>query len=116
MKEQSQEQDDQSSDDIDGACLTIECYSDGEMGFSCDWQEDDTGISCMATILVHLGDKNISYKILKNLESIINTEDQEKQLDKLISFYSALNKMSEQNKRISEDDVVIPPLDASSLM
>ncbi len=70
----------------------------------------------MATILVHLGDKNISYKILKNLEAIINTEDQEKQLDKLISFYSALNKMSEQNKRISEDDVVIPPLDASSLM
>lgn len=116
MKEQLPEQEDQSSDEIDGAVISIECYSDGEMGFSCDWQEDDTGISCMATILAHLGDKNISYKILKNLESMVSTDDQERQLDKLNSFYFALKKITDQNNRISEDDVVIPPLDASTLM
>lgn len=116
MKEELSEQEDQHSDDVDGACLIIECYSDGEMGFSCDWQEDDTGISCMATILVHLGDKDISYKILKNLESIITTDDQEKQLERLTSFYSAIKKIAEENKKVSEDDVVVPPLEASTLM
>jgi hypothetical protein len=116
MREQSQEQDDQLSDKVDGACLVIECYSDGEMGFSCDWQEDDTGISCMATILVHLGDKNISYKILQNLEAMINTDNQQEQLEKLTSFYATLKRIADQNKRVSEDEVVIPPLDASTLM
>ena len=60
MNEQSQEQQDQSSDDVNGALLMVECYSDGEMGFSCDWQDDDTGVSCMATILTYLGEKNLS--------------------------------------------------------
>lgn len=109
MNEENEEQ-------VDGAMLIVECYSDGEMGFSCDWQEDDTGISCMATILVHLGSKDISTKILKNLESIIETEDQMEQVKKINSFYLTLKKLTEQNKNLSEDSVVIPPLDASSLM
>lgn len=54
MSEQLQGSEDPHSDNVEGACLVIECYPDGEMGFSCDWQDDDTGISCMATILVHL--------------------------------------------------------------
>jgi len=116
MNEQLPGSENRHSDNVDGACLVIECYADGEMGFSCDWQDDDTGISCMATILVHLGNKDIGYKILRNLEKMSESEDQIDQLERLVSFYSALKKIAEQNKRVSEDDVVIPPLDASTLM
>ena len=44
-------------------------------------------------------------------------EDDEKinQVERLKSFYLTLKKLSEQNKA-KEDDVVIPPLDASTLM
>jgi hypothetical protein len=116
MSEQLQGSEDPHSDNVEGACLVIECYPDGEMGFSCDWQDDDTGISCMATILVHIGNKDIGYKVLKTLESMTTDEDQRDQLERLVSFYSALKKISEQNKKVADDDVVIPPLDASTLM
>ena len=116
MKEQSQEQRSQFSDDVDGAILAIECYSDGEMGFSCDWQDDDTGISCMATILAYVGDKNLAVNILKNLESMVETDDKMVQFERLKSFYLTLKKITEQNSKMSDDEVVIPPLDASTLM
>lgn len=116
MSEQSQEQQNQYLDNVDGAMLMVECYSDGELGFSCDWQDDDTGISCMATILVYLGDKDLPSIILQNLESIIQSDDKLEQLEKLKSFYGALKKVTEQNKKMSSDDVVVPPLEASTLM
>lgn len=115
MNDLSQEQHDQSSDNVDGAILSIECYSDGEMGFSCDWQDDDTGISCMATILAYVGDKSLPLNIMKNLESMLEGEDKMQQLERLKSFYLTLKKLTEQNN-MSEDDVVVPPLDASTLM
>jgi len=116
MSEQSQEQQSRYLDDVDGAMLMVECYSDGELGFSCDWQDDETGISCMATILVYLGDKDLPSIILENLESIIQSDDKLEQVQRLKSFYVALKKVTEQNKKILKDDVVIPPLEASTLM
>lgn len=115
MNEQSQEQQDQSSDDVNGALLMVECYSDGEMGFSCDWQDDDTGVSCMATILTYLGEKNLANAIIANLEGMFEDDEKINQVERLKSFYLTLKKLSEQNKA-KEDDVVIPPLDASTLM
>lgn len=116
MKDQSQEQKGQSLDSVDGACLIIECYSNGEVGFSCDWQEDDVGISCMATILIQLQDKNISDKILKSLQNMISTEDQEQQIEKINTFYSTLKRIAEQNSDFSDDDVVVYPIEAPPLI
>jgi len=116
MKEQSPGPQNQSLDNTDGAMLMIECYSDGELGFSCDWQEDDTGISCMATILAYLSDKNSAATILKNLESMLQSDEKIDQLERLRSFYLALRKIAEKNSKMSGDEVVIPPLDASTLM
>ena len=101
---------------IDGACIMIECYSDGEMGFACDWQQDDIGVSCVATILTYFGDKNFSEMIIKNIEANVESDDRLEQLDRIKSFYTALKKIKEDNKKLGEDEVVVPPLDASNLM
>jgi hypothetical protein len=116
MKEQLPEQENQSLDDIDGACLVIECSSDGELSFSCDWQLDETGITCMATILASLDDKQITLKIIKNLEEIYHSDQDRHQIEKLNVFYKALKKIANQHKKRPDDEIVISPLDASSLI
>lgn len=116
MKEQLQEQENQSSDKIDGACIVIECSSDGEISFSCDWQPDETGITCMATILTSLDDEHLTSKIIKNLEEIYNSEEDRQGVEKLNVFYKALKKITNQHKKRDDDEIVISPLDASSFI
>lgn len=107
---------DTNQEPIDGASIMIECYSDGEVGFACDWQQDDTGISCVATLLTYFGDKNFPDLIIKNIEANVQSDDQIEQLEKIKSFYGALKKIKEENNKLTGDDVVVPPLDASNLM
>lgn len=116
MNEQSQEQEKQPSDEINGACLVVECSSDGELSFSCDWQLDETGITSMATILATLDDKNITLKILQNLEEIYSADEDRHQIDRLNVFYKALKKIANQHKKRADDEIVISPLDAASLI
>lgn len=116
MNKQSQNQEETYSDNIDGACLIIECSSDGELSFSCDWQLDETGITCMATILASLDDEKMTLKIIKNLEEIYNSDQDKHQIEKLSVFYNALKKIANQHKKRPDNEIVISPLDASSLI
>lgn len=116
MNEQSQEQESKPLDEINGACLIVECSSDGELSFSCDWQLDETGITCMATILATLDDENITLKILQNLEEIYSEDEDSHQVEKLNVFYKALKKIASQHKKRADDEIVISPIDAASLI
>jgi len=116
MKEQSQEREIQHLDKIDGACLIIECDSNGELSFSCDWQADETGITCMATIFTFLDDEQTTSKIIDNIADIYSSEEQAIQIEKLKRFYVALKNIANQHKQKADDQVVIPPLDANPLI
>ena len=116
MKEQLRDQQVQSLDDLDGACLIIECDTNGELSFSCDWQPDETGITCMGSILAFLDDEEASSKIIYNISNICSSEEQIVQIEKLKRVYIALKNIANQHKQKADDQVVIPPLSASPLI
>lgn len=116
MKKQLPDQEVQHLDRINGACLVIECDDEGELSFSCDWQQDETGITCMATIFAFIDDEQTAVKIIDNIASMYPSGDQAEQVEKLKRLYVALKNIANQHKQKAEDQVVIPPLEASPLI
>jgi hypothetical protein len=116
MKEQLQELENESSGETDGACLIIECSSDGEVSFSCDWQLGEEGITCMATILVSLDDDQLAPKIINSIEENYESEEDKYKAQQLNAFYKALKKITNQYKEREDGEIVVSPLDASLLV
>lgn len=116
MKEESLEPEDILLDDESNACMIIRCSSSGELSFSCDWDDGDDGVAAMASLLANLGDEHIAAKIIKNLEMSSKTEEDKKRLNQIKILCSAIKKILDENNNIADDEVVISPLDACSLL
>jgi molecular chaperone DnaK (HSP70) len=70
----------------------------------------------MASLLANLGDEHITTKIIKNLEMSSKTEEDKKRLSQIKILCSAIKKILDQNNKTADDEVVISPLDACSLL
>jgi hypothetical protein len=103
-------------DEENNACMIIRCSSAGELSFSCDWDDGDDGVAAMASLLANLGDEHITTKIIKNLEMSSKTEEDKKRLSQIKILCSAIKKILDQNNKTADDEVVISPLDACSLL
>lgn len=103
-------------DEENNACMIIRCSSAGELSFSCDWDDGDDGVAAMASLLANLGDEYITTKIIKNLEMSSKTEEDKKRLSQIKILCSAIKKILDQNNKTADDEVVISPLDACSLL
>lgn len=99
------------------ACIVIECSADGELSFSCDWIGAEDGITSMATILMALDNQSLSEKILENLKSLHKeSQGEQDQVLKIDAFYRAIKKLADHRNQYEDEDVVVYPLDVSSLM
>jgi phosphomannomutase len=104
------------SDDDIAAFLMIECSNEGEISFSCDWSQDENGITCIANILAAVDSNNLSEKIIDNLNALHESEEAKDQIDKIEVYYKAIKKIAEKNNKLEDEDIVVNPIDVSSLM
>ena len=117
MNKYSPHQEDQCSDEIqDGARIIVECTSDGDLCFQCDWSKDDVGASCLGHILSILGKEGISTMIIEHLSNNPETNTSPEDIEKVVSFYQAIDKLYKERIDTQDDDDVISPLDAASLL
>jgi hypothetical protein len=116
MNEELRDLENQHSDDNIAAYLMIECNNDGEISFSCDWSQDENGITCASSILASLDSGGLSQKILQNLKLLHEDSESLDQINKIEVYYNAIKKMTERANNLDDEDVVVNPLDVSSLM
>lgn len=96
--------------------LKVVCDSDGRMSFFCDWLEDEISISYMSNILSILNTPGLAEGIIKELKEGSKSKDVLDQIDKVFMYYSAIKSLKRQTQKMDEDEVVISPIDAASLI
>jgi hypothetical protein len=111
MKEYSSDQEETSLDKSTVAKLTIECDSDGNISFECDYTEDDLGLTCASSILSCISSEDIGDLIIQKLSSEAKTEEEQQNVAKIKLYYDTIMKINQQNK-ISDDEIVISPIEA----
>lgn len=111
MNEYSSNQEETSLDKTTTAKLIIECDSDGNISFECDYIENDLGLTCAGTILSCLSTDDIGILIIDKLLSEAESEEQQQDIEKIKLYYQTIEKINQQNN-IQDDEVVISPIEA----
>jgi hypothetical protein len=114
MNQQFSDEEDHLSDGNPICQLLVYTEEDGNIYFSCDWSEIDEASTSLGAMLYRLSDGELVNEILNNLKSQCVLEDREGDYDKISTVYSNLKELKKTVEEISEDSVVVDPLDATT--
>lgn len=114
MKESSKEKENSSYNVA--AELRIVSDNDGKISFFCDWLKDEVSISYLANILSVLDTAGLAEAIIKELKSGASSQQDIDEIDRIYMYCSAIKALKKQTQNIDENEVVISPIDAISLI
>ena len=114
MKESSKEK--ENSSYSVAAELRIVSDNDGKISFFCDWLKDEVSISYLANILSVLETAGLAEAIIKELKSGASSQQDIDEIDRIYMYCSAIKALKKQTQNIDENEVVISPIDAISLI
>ena len=114
MNEYSSDQEETSLDKINGARLVIECDAEGSISFECDYSEDDLGLTCVSTILSCISSDDTGDLIIDRLSSENQEKHDQENIAKIKIYFDTIQKINKQNQ-MSDDDVIISPLEAAAI-
>lgn len=113
-----EDQDQPLSDEDVVAQFIITCDSDGSLSFYYDWKRDEAGITGMASVLAALGEKLLPTGVINDMKSQSSSPEELQMMEKIETLSSAISniKNSNQTDDDNQDEVVIDPTTATSLM
>lgn len=117
--QQSPEDQDQPLSDEDVvAQFIITCGSKGDLSFYYDWTRDQTGITGMASVLAALGEEVLPIGVVDDMKSQSSSPEELKMIENIQTLSSAISKIKNSNQTDSDnqDEVVIDPTTATSIM
>ena len=114
MKKQFSNEEDLQSDGNPICQILVYTEEDGNIYFSCDWSDNDEAVSSLAAMLYRLSDGELVSEILNNLKSQCVLEDRETDYHKISTIYASLKVLKESVEEVSEDKVVVNPIDATT--
>ncbi len=114
MKEQFLSEEDQLSDDNPICQLLVYTEEDGNIYFTCDWENSDKAITSLGAMLYRLSESQLVEEIMNNLKSQCVLEDIEKDYEKISELYNNLKALKESVDELSGDNVVVNPIDATT--
>ena len=113
-----EDQDQPLSDEDVVAQFIITCDSDGSLSFYYDWKRDEAGITGMASVLAALGEELLPTGVINDMKSQSSSPEELQMMEKIETLSSAISniKNSNQTDDDNQDEVVIDPTTATSLM
>ena len=113
-----EDQDQPLSDEDVVAQFIITCDSDGGLSFYYDWKRDEAGITGMASVLAALGEELLPTGVINDMKSQSSSPEELQMMEKIETLSSAISniKNSNQTDGDNQDEVVIDPTTATSLM
>ena len=114
MKKSMPKRENSSSDYF--AELRIVSDSSGQISFLCDWSDDEISISYLSNIFSILGVDGLADKIIKDLRKSTDSQEDIQQIDKILLYYNAIKSVKKQSTKTNENEIIITPIDAASLI
>lgn len=114
MNQQFSNEEDLQSDGNPICQLLVYTEEDGNIYFSCDWSEGSDATTSLGAMLYRLSDGELVNEILNNLKSQCVLEDRATDYDKISTVYLNLKALKESVEEISEEKVVVDPIDATT--
>jgi hypothetical protein len=114
MKEQYSNEEDHLSDGNPICQLLVYTEEDGNIYFTCDWSDSTEAKTSMGAMLYRLTDGELVDEILNNLKSQCVLEDREEDYQKISAIYTNLKALKKSVEDLSQDDVVVDPIDATT--
>jgi len=94
--------------------LLVYTEQDGSVYFSCDWSETDEATTNLAAMLYRLSDGELVNEILDNLKSQCVLEGRTADYDKISKVYTNLKALKQSVEEVSQEKVVVDPIDATT--
>ena len=114
MKEQSLKEENPQSDGETISQLLIYTEEDGNIYFSCDWTDSEDVVTSMGSMLYRLSEGQLVSEIMDNLKSQCVLEERVEDYEKISTLYNSLKILKKSVSEISEDTVVVNPIDATT--
>jgi len=114
MKEQFSEEENQLSQDNPICQLLVYTEEDGNIYFTCDWTDHEDSVTSLGAMLYRLSQGELVKEIIDNLKSQCVLEDREADYHKISTIYASLKALKESVEEVSEDKVVVNPIDATT--
>jgi hypothetical protein len=114
MKEQFSNEENHLSDGNPICQLLVYTEEDGNIYFTCDWENSDDAITSIGAMLYRLSEGELIEEIMDNLKSQCVLEDREKDYEKISNLYNNLKSLKRSVEELSEDSVVVNPIDATT--
>mgnify|MGYP003627448633 FL=1 len=114
MKEQFLKEENPQSDGETISQLLIYTEEDGNVYFSCDWTDSEDAVTSMGSMLYRLSEGQLVSEIMDNLKSQCVLEERIEDYEKISTLYNSLKILKKSVNEISEDTVVVNPIDATT--
>ena len=95
--------------------LMIYTDKNGELFFSCDWQNDSNSVYGMSTVFFKLMYDNLIHEILDDLKAQYTISNRLDEFDRLAQSIYELKISHEPQDSAGNDTIVIPPSDIPNL-
>ena len=114
MQNSSQDKQDQftNSDALSSVCIAI--TQDGSPEVFVEWESSEAGLSSVANIISYFSEDEMSPHILETIR-VQAGDNKLDEVDKIELMYSAIRAVKRGSNQASSDQVVVSPIDASSL-
>lgn len=114
MYKSSQNKQNQSidADALSTICITVS--KDGRPEVFCEWESSEDGLSSMANIISYFSEDEMSPHIIETIKSQ-SSDDSMDEVEKIELMYTAIRAVKKNNNQVSSDQVVVSPIDASSI-